>query len=283
MNLQSKDNEGLSLAPIRLSVVVPVYNEGQTLSFVIEKLIRIGVFEIIIVDDSSSDNTYEVAHELELRHAQIHVLRHEKNQGKTAALKTGLARTTGDIVIIQDADLEYDPSEIPLVIEPIVNGHAEVVYGSRFLVRRAARVLYFYHFLANKFLTFLSNALTNLNMTDIETGYKAFRGEIIRNMIITSSGFGFEVEVTAKVAKLGCAIYEVPISYYGRTYEEGKKIGVMDGIIALWLVIRFNLFSSGESSFKNFRELKVAIGTARTLINQPIKMSPTASTRQRPL
>ena len=269
MNPQFKDNDELSVSQIRLSVVVPVYNEGQTLPAVIEKLIRIGVFEIIIVDDGSSDNTNDVAHELALKHAQIQVLRHEKNQGKTAALKNGFARTTGDIVIIQDADLEYDPREIPLVIDPIVNGHAQVVYGSRFLVRRAARVLYFYHFLANKFLTFLSNALTNLNMTDIETGYKAFRGEIIRSMIITSSGFGFEVEVTAKVAKLGCAIYEVPISYYGRTYAEGKKIGMMDGIIALWLVIRFNLFSSGESSFKNFQELKLAIGTPRSLINQP--------------
>src|SRR5947207_9262267 len=171
-------------------------------------------------------------------------MRHEKNAGKTAALKTGLQLTTGSIVIIQDADLEYDPEEIPSVIQPIIDGHADVVYGSRFLVRKAARVLYFYHFIANKLLTFLSNILTNLNMTDIETGYKAFRGDIIRSMIISSSGFGFEVEVTAKVAKLNCAVYEVPISYYGRTYEEGKKISYLDGVIELWLVFRFNLFCS---------------------------------------
>jgi glycosyltransferase involved in cell wall biosynthesis len=157
--------------------------------------------------------------------------------------------TQGDVVIIQDADLEYDPTEIPSVVAPILEGYAEVVYGSRFMVKRATRVLYFYHYLANKSLTFFSNMLTNLNMTDVETCYKAFRGDIIRNMIITSSGFGFEIEVTAKVAKLGCPIYEVPISYYGRTYEEGKKIGMKDGIAALWYVIKFNLLHNINSSF----------------------------------
>jgi glycosyltransferase involved in cell wall biosynthesis len=183
-------------------------------------------------------------------------VRHERNRGKTEALRTGFALTRGGIVIVQDADLEYDPAEIPLVILPIVNDRADVVYGSRFLVRRATRVLYFYHYLGNKFLTLLSNALTNLNMTDIETGYKAFRGEIIRNMRITSRGFGFEVEVTAKVAKLGCAVYEVPISYYGRTYDEGKKIGLRDGLQALWLIVRFNLFCSLDSSFTRRPELR---------------------------
>jgi hypothetical protein len=142
------------------------------------------------------------------------------------------------------------------VIEPIIEGHAHVVYGSRFLVRKATRVLYFYHYIANRTLTFLSNLLTNLNMTDVETGYKAFRGEIIRNMTICSSGFGFEIEVTAKVAKLGCAIYEVPISYYGRTYEEGKKIGLTDGIAALWLIFRYNLFCGIHSSYRQLPELK---------------------------
>jgi hypothetical protein len=152
-------------------------------------------------------------------------------------------------VIVQDADLEYNPKEIPDVIQPILDGHADVVYGSRFLVRRSSRVLYFYHYVANKGLTFLSNLFTNINFTDVETGYKAFRGDIIRNMLITSRGFGVEIEVTAKIAKLGCAIYEVPISYYGRTYEQGKKIGMRDGMMALWYILKFNLFCSRESSF----------------------------------
>jgi glycosyltransferase involved in cell wall biosynthesis len=184
----------------------------------------------------------------------VRLICHSKNLGKTQALKSGIAVTQGEIVIVQDADLEYDPEEISGVIRPILDGHADVVFGSRFLVRRAARVLYFYHFLANKFLTFTSNILTNLNMTDIETGYKAFRGDIIRNMVIVSRGFGFEVEATAKVAKLDCAIYEVPISYYGRTYNEGKKIGLRDGLIALWLVFRFNLFCSLSASFRQIPE-----------------------------
>ena len=153
-------------------------------------------------------------------------------------------------MIVQDADLEYDPTEIVDVVTPIVNGMADVVYGSRFLVKKASRVLYYYHYLANKLLTSMSNLLTNINMSDVETGYKAFRGEIIRNMIITSSGFGFEIEVTAKVAKLKCAIYEVPISYYGRTYEQGKKIGAKDGVAAFWYLFRYNLFCSLRASYR---------------------------------
>jgi len=264
--------------PPCLSVVVPAYNEGPTLKAVVEKLLDLPqVLEVVIVDDCSTDATPHVARSLAASHPRVRVAHHERNRGKTAALRTGFAMTRGDIVIVQDADLEYDPAEIPLVILPIVNDHADVAYGSRFLVRRATRVLYFYHYIANKFLTFLSNALTNLNMTDMETGYKAFRGEIIRNMKITSSGFGFEVEVTAKVAKLGCAIYEVPISYYGRTYDEGKKIGLTDGLQALWLILRFNLFCPLRSSFTRVPEIKHAPkhrfppaleATARALENQ---------------
>ena len=253
--LTPEDNGGGSKE--RLSVVMPVYNEGPTVAEVVQKVLALPyLFEVIVVDDCSTDNTSHVLQSLTAADERVRVARHEKNSGKTAALRTGFALTRGDIVIVQDADLEYDPSEIPEVIQPILDGHADVVLGSRFLVRRAARVLYFYHFLANKFLTFLSNTLTNLNMTDVETGYKAFRGDIIRNMIILSNGFGFEVEVVAKVAKLKCAIYEVPISYYGRTYAEGKKIGTIDGVMALWLILRFNLFCGLNASYRSLPQLE---------------------------
>ena len=209
------------------------------------------LLEVIIVDDCSKDQTPVIGQELAHSNSKIKYVRQPVNGGKTEALKKGFALTTGSIVIVQDADLEYDPSEIADVIGPILSGKADVVYGSRFLIRKAARVLYFYHYLANKGLTFVSNLFTNINLTDVETGYKAFRGEIIRNMTITSSGFGFEIEVTAKIAKLRCAIYEVPISYYGRTYEEGKKIGMKDGFAAGWYILKFNLFCSLKDSFRN--------------------------------
>lgn len=234
-----------------LSVVIPAYNEEATLANIVNRVLALPpVLEVIIVDDSSKDRTPAIGAELASLHPRVRYVRHEKNKGKTEALKTGFALTTGSIVIVQDADLEYDPSEIPELLVPILEGQADVVYGSRFLVRKAARVLYFYHYLANKGLTFLSNLFTNVNFTDVETGYKVFRGEIIRNMIITSSGFGFEIEVTAKVAKLGCALYEMPISYYGRTYEDGKKIGLKDGFQALWLIVWYNLFISLGASYR---------------------------------
>lgn len=239
-----------------LSVVIPVYNEEKTLDQLVRRVLELPqLLEIIIIDDCSKDRTPEIAQALAAEHPKVRYARQPKNSGKTAALKAGFVLTQGEIVIVQDADLEYDPTDIPDVIDPIIKGHADVVYGSRFMVKRAARVIYFYHYLANKGLTFLSNMLTNLNMTDVETCYKAFRGPIIRNMIISSRGFGFEIEVTAKVAKLGCAIYEVPISYYGRTYEEGKKIGFKDGLEALWFVVKFNLFCGMRSSFKQVPEL----------------------------
>lgn len=242
--------------PACLSVVIPVYNEESTLRDVVTRVLAVPyLLEVIIVDDCSTDRSADLARQLAEKDPRVRVISHPRNAGKTASLKTGFALTSGEIVIVQDADLEYDPAEICDVIQPILDGHADVVYGSRFLVHRATRVLYFYHYVANKFLTFLSNVLTNLNMTDIETGYKAFRGEIIRNMLIVSSGFGFEVEVTAKVAKLKVAIYEVPISYHGRTYEEGKKITFKDGLLAFWLVIRFNLFCSLQASFREQPEI----------------------------
>jgi glycosyltransferase involved in cell wall biosynthesis len=234
-----------------LSVVIPVYNEAATIESVVHKVLSLPLaLELVTVDDGSKDGTSDILQRLQEVYPSLKVLRHGRNRGKTSALKTGFAATTGDIVIVQDADLEYDPEEIPSVIEPIVTNKADVVYGSRFLVKKASRVLYFYHYLANKTLTFISNLFTNLNMTDVETGYKAFRGDIIRNMVIQSAGFGFEIEVTAKVAKLNCRVFEVPISYYGRTYNEGKKIGFRDGVFALFYIFYFNLFTSLKRSYR---------------------------------
>ncbi len=235
-----------------LSVIIPAYNEEKTIEKVVRKVLNLNdLQELIIVDDCSVDRTPEIISSLAAEYPQVVVLRHSKNKGKTAALATGFGHSTGAVVIVQDADLEYDPEDIPGLIQPIVDGHADVVYGSRFLIRKAARVLYFYHYLANRTLTFISNLLTNINLTDVETGYKAFRGEIIREMIITSQGFGFEIEVTAKIAKLKCAIFETPISYYGRTYEEGKKIGFRDAVAALWYIVHFNLFCGLKKSFRS--------------------------------
>lgn len=233
-----------------LSVVIPAYNEEATIAQVIRQVLKLAALEeIVVVNDCSKDRTADIVRGLAASEPRIRLLEHKVNRGKTEALKTGFAQVRGEIVIVQDADLEYDPVEIPEVIQPILDGKADVVYGSRFLVRKASRVLYFYHFLANKLLTFTSNLFTNINLTDVETGYKAFRSEIMRNMVITSSGFGFEIEVTAKIAKLGCAIYEVPISYYGRTYEQGKKIGPWDGVAAFWYIVKYNLFCSLRSSY----------------------------------
>ncbi len=259
---------GATFEATYLSVVVPAFNEERTLRHVVSKVLQLpGLHEVVIVDDCSNDSTPAIADRLAAQHPQVIALHHQENRGKTEALKTGFQRTTGSIVIVQDADLEYDPEEIPELLRPILDGHADVVYGSRFLVRKAARVLYFYHYLANRALTFLSNLFTNINLTDVETGYKAFRGDIIREMVISSEGFGFEIEVTAKVAKLRCAIYEAPISYYGRTYEEGKKIGLVDGFAALWYIIRFNVFCGLAASYRNVPatrhvKLNIAAGSA---------------------
>jgi glycosyltransferase involved in cell wall biosynthesis len=241
-----------------LSVVVPVYNEEATLKKIVSRVLVLPhLREVILIDDCSKDRTPEILQDLAAQYPEkVVVARHAKNQGKTEALKTGFRLTKGEIVIVQDADLEYDPAEIPDVIAPILANQADVVFGSRFLVRKAARAVYFYHYVANKTLTLFSNLFTNINLTDVETCYKAFRGDIIRNMRITSSGFGFEIEVTAKVAKLKCAIYETPISYYGRTYEEGKKITAKDGIAAFYYIVRYNLFCSLAQSFVSIPQLK---------------------------
>ncbi len=226
-----------------LSVLVPVFNEEHTIEAVIRAVLKLGtvVKEIVVVDDGSTDGTAQVVARLAAGEPRIRFTRLERNQGKTAAIRQAIAIASGDILIIQDADLEYDPAEIPDVIEPILAGKADVVYGSRFLVRRATRVLYFYHYVANSCLTLLSNLLTNRNMSDIETCYKAFRAGVIKPLALTSRGFGLEVEITAMVCRTQARTYEVPISYYGRTYNEGKKIGMWDGIHAILYILYYNL------------------------------------------
>ncbi|MCW6037308.1 glycosyltransferase family 2 protein [Spirulina subsalsa FACHB-351] len=227
---------------MKLSVIIPCYNEIGTISKVIEAVKKSPVTcEIIIVDDCSTDGTRELL-ETKIASTVEQVIYHHKNKGKGAALRTGFAAATGDIVIVQDADLEYDPQEYPLMIEPIINNQADVVFGSRFQGGRPHRVVYFWHMIGNKFLTLLSNMFTNINLSDMETCYKAFRREIIQSIKIQENRFGFEPEITAKVAKLDCRIYEVGISYYGRTYKEGKKIGWKDGFRAIFCILKYNLF-----------------------------------------
>lgn len=240
---------------MKVSILVPAYNEQATIGTVLGKLLAVELIdkntaprvdkEIIIVDDGSTDGTCRIVDDFLAKEPSarpiIRLIKQPRNLGKTAAIATAIDAASGDVMIIQDADLEYDPREIPGVLYPIFENCADVVYGSRFLVKKASRVLYFYHFVANKFLTLLSNVLTNRNMSDIETCYKAFRREVIVPLELTSRGFGLEVEITAMVCKTRARTYEVPISYYGRTYDEGKKIGVRDGIAAIWYILYYNL------------------------------------------
>ena len=227
---------------MRLSIIIPCYNEVNTIDAIIDA-VNAAPYpnkEIIIVDDCSKDGTRnKLKNDIEPSGRVSQVLYHEVNQGKGAALRTGIAAATGDLVIIQDADMEYDPNEYPLLVEPILNNRADVVFGSRFLGGHAHRVLYFWHRVGNGFLTLLSNMFTNLNLTDMETCYKVFRREIIQSIRIEENRFGFEPEITAKIAKLNCRIYEVGISYYGRTYDEGKKIGWRDGFRAIYCIIKY--------------------------------------------
>jgi glycosyltransferase involved in cell wall biosynthesis len=227
-----------------LSVIIPVYNERQTLKSLVEKVRLVDLsslditLEIIVVDDCSQDGTLDVARKM-AEDGKIRLKWHEINQGKGAALQTGFQAAQGEIMLIQDADLEYDPAEYPKLLRPIVEGKADVVYGSRFRGGEPHRVLYFWHYLGNKFLTLLSNMTTNLNLTDMETCYKVFRSKVIRSIHLKEKRFGFEPEITAKIARLRCRIYEVGISYTGRTYNEGKKINWKDGVRALWCIIKY--------------------------------------------
>jgi len=238
----------------RLSVVVPIYNEEPTVVVLLERVAAaplpavVESLEVVAVDDGSSDGTWsriegwrppERADGLPV---ELRVLRHDRNRGKGAALRTGFGAVTGDVVVVQDADLEYDPAQYPTLLQPILDDHADVVYGSRFL-GGPHRVLFFWHYVGNRLLTLVSNMFTDLNLTDMETCYKVFRTDALRRLELRSNRFGIEPEVTAKVARAGCRIYEVPISYHGRTYSEGKKIGWRDGVAAIWTILRFNLWA----------------------------------------
>jgi glycosyltransferase involved in cell wall biosynthesis len=229
---------------MNVSVVIPCYNEKDTILEILAAVKKSGVDlkEIVVVDDCSKDGTRDILKEKVEGDPLVRVLYHEKNQGKGGALATGFAAASGDVVLVQDADLEYDPAEYPRLLKPILDGKADVVFGSRFAGGDAHRVVYFWHMMGNRFLTLASNMMTNLNLTDMETCYKLFRREIIQKIAIEEKRFGFEPEITAKVAKMHCRIYEVGISYSGRTYEEGKKIGWRDGFRALYAICKYNLF-----------------------------------------
>ncbi len=234
----------------KLSIIIPAYNEGPTIHKILEKVYSVQLIngiqkEVIVVNDCSKDNTEEAVLSYTKTNSGLNVQyhKHEVNKGKGAALHTGIREASGDVIVIQDADLEYDPNEYNLLLKPIVDGFADVVYGSRFMGGKPHRILFFWHTIGNKWLTFMSNMFTNLNLTDMETCYKMFRSPIIKSLDLKEERFGFEPEVTAKISRYPkVRIYEIGISYYGRTYEEGKKIGWRDGFRAIWYILKYNLF-----------------------------------------
>jgi glycosyltransferase involved in cell wall biosynthesis len=228
---------------MKISVVIPVFNERSTIEQIVSavRAADIGDIEIIVVDDASTDGTQQILKE-KISPIVAQIVYQSLNQGKGAALRAGFAAATGDIILVQDADLEYNPADYPTLLEPIISGKADAVFGSRFMSGRPHRVLYFWHMVGNRFLTLLSNMFTNLNLTDLETCYKAFRADVIKNFDLRENRFGFEPEVTAKLAKAKCRIYEVGISYNGRTYGEGKKVNWKDGFHAIYAILRYNLF-----------------------------------------
>ena len=255
---------------MKVSIVMPCYNEISTIKTITRRVLSVELpieREIVIVDDFSTDGTREYLETFE-NHDEIKVVFHKLNRGKGAALRTGFAHATGDIILIQDADLEYDPDEYPKLLRPILESKADIVYGSRFVGGESHRVLYFWHSLGNKFLTFLSNMFTNLNLTDMEVCYKVFKRDILNNIELQEDRFGFEPEFTAKISRLGCPIYEVGISYYGRTYSEGKKINWRDGVRAVYVILKYGLLYR-DSGVKSTRQVTMSDADSPKSVHSP--------------